>query len=275
LTRDLPRPHNPGVEGVTVERFYRVLLALLIAAGWFFGLAPFLAPQQFADATGFTGTDVFVYRIAGAATFAYGVGLLIGWRASWAEMRIPFIATFVFNLCSIFACAAAIVAGGAQWIVFVILLASILFTAGTGYFILRPPGMAPAGGGPPNLAQWVLGLFAIGTVAAIFFGAASLFLAGAFGRAVGATGLDEFIYRQAGSATMGAGIGGIFVLTARRWESARLPAVMSLVFNALSVVAAIVQIGTGTGGTLIAWVILLAAGMVTVGSIAAIYRKGQ
>lgn len=263
------------MEGATVERIYRVLLALLIVAGWFFGLAPFLAPQQFADATGFKGTDVFVYRIAGAATFAYGVGLLLGWRSSWAEMRIPLIATFVFNLCSIFACGAAIVAGGAQWIVFVILLASILFTAGTGYFIARPPGMAPAGGGPPNLAQWVMGLFAVGTVAAIFFGAASLFLAGAFGRAVGATGADEFIYRQAGSATMGAGIGGIFVLMARRWESARLPAVMSLVFNALSVVAAILQIGNGTGGTVIAWVILVAAGLVSVGSFLAIYRRGQ
>jgi hypothetical protein len=266
---------NPGVEGWTVARSYRVLLALLIVAGWFFGLAPFLAPKQFADATGFLGTDTFTYRIAGAATFAYGVGLLLGWRASWAEMRIPFIATFVFNLCSIFACIAAILGGNAQWIVFVILLASILFTAGTGYFIYRPLAGAPPGGGPPNLAQWVMGLFAVGTVAALFFGVATLVLAGAFGKAVGASGADDFIYRQAGSATMGAGIGGVFVLMARRWESARLPAVMSLVFNGLSVVAAILQIGTGTGGTVIAWVILAAASLVTVGSMLAIHRRGQ
>ena len=62
---------------------------------------------------------------------------------------------------------------------------------------------------------------------------------------------------------------------ARRWESARLPAVMALVFNGLSVVAAILQIGSGTGGTGIAWVILVAAGLVTVGSALAIYREGQ
>lgn len=194
------------------ERVYRILLALLIAAGWFFGLAPFLAPTQFAQATGFTGADLFVYRVAGAATFAYGVGLLIGWRASWAEMRTPFIATFVFNLSSIFACFLAIAAGKTQWIVYVILLASILFTAGTGYFIRWPPAEATAGGGPANLAQWVLALFVIGTLAALFFGVASLGPAGAFGKAVGATGADDFIYRQAGAATLGAGVGGIFVL---------------------------------------------------------------
>ncbi len=263
------------MEGMTAERAYRGLLALLIVAGWFFGLAPFLAPKQFADATGFAGTDIFVYRIAGAATFAYGVGLLLGWRASWAEMRIPFIATFVFNLCSIFACLAAILVGGAQWIVFVIILASILFTAGTGYFIMRPPAGAQAGGGPSNLAQWVLGLFAIGAIAALFFGAASLVMAGAFGKQMGASGAADFIYRQAGSATMGAGIGGVFVLMARRWESARLPAIMALVFNALSVVAALAQIAGGTGGTGIAWVVLAAASLVTVGSALTIYRRGQ
>ena len=164
-------------------------------------------------------------------------------------------------------------AGGAQWIVFVILLASILFTAGTGYFIARPPGQAPHGGGPPNLAQWVVGLFVIGTVAALFFGVASLVLAGAFGKAVGATGADDFIYRQAGAATMGAGIGGVFVLMARRWEAARLPTVMALVFNGLSVVAALLQIGTNA--TLISLVILLAASLVTIGSALALYRRGQ
>jgi hypothetical protein len=261
------------VEGETAARAYRVLLALLIVAGWFFGLAPFLAPKQFADATGFAGTDVFTYRIAGAATFAYGVGLLLGWRSSWAEMRIPFIATFVFNLCSIFACLAAILAGNAQWIVFVILLASILFTAGTGYFIARPLDGAPAGGGPANLAQWVVALFAIGTVAALFFGVATLVLAGAFGKSVGATGADDFIYRQAGSATMGAGIGGVVVLMTRRWESARLPTVMSLVFNGLSIVAALLQIATNA--TLISWVILATASLVTIGSALALNRRGQ
>jgi hypothetical protein len=255
------------------ERAFRYLLALLIVAGWFFGLAPFLLPTQFATAFGFAGTDVFVYRIAGAATFAYGVGLLVGWRASWAELRIPFIATFVFNLSSIFACVAEILTGRAPLIVYVILLASILFTAGTAYYISRPPAGAPAGGGPRNLAQWVVALFVIGTLAALFFGIGSLILATAFGKALGAPGNDDFIYRQAGAATLGAGIGGIAVLMTRRWESARIPTLMALVFNGLSVVAALLQISSGVSG--IAPVILAAAGLVTIGSALALYRRGR
>jgi hypothetical protein len=262
------------VDAAARVRIYRVLLALLIIAGWFFGLAPFLAPTQFAQASGFTGTDLFVYRIAGAATFAYGVGLLLGWRASWDEIRIPFVATFTFNLCSILACLAAIVAGNAQLIVYVILLASILFTLGTGWFLMAPPDLLETPGpddGP--LAQWVIALFVIGTAAALFFGIASLVLAGAFGRAVGASGADDFVYRQAGAATFGAGAGGIAVLMARRWVPARLPTVMALVFNGLSVIAALVQISSAS--TLIAWVILLAAGLVTAGSAVALRRKGR
>jgi hypothetical protein len=255
-------------------QLYRVLLALLIAAGWVFGLAPFLAPTQFAQATGFTGTDLFVYRIAGAATFAYGVGLLLGWRASWDEIRIPFVATFTFNLCSILACLAAIIAGNAQWLVYVILLASILFTAGTGWFLMQPPDLPEVATTADHpLAQWVIALFVIGTAAALFFGVATLTLAGAFGKAVGASGADDFVYRQAGAATFGAGAGGIAVLMARRWIPARLPTVMALVFNGLSVIAALIQISVN--GTLIAWLILLAAGLVTVGSALALRRSGE
>lgn len=261
------------MEALGSERAYRILLALLIVAGFFFGLAPFLLPETFASLTGFKGTDVFVYRIAGAATLGYGVGLAAGWRAPWAEMRIPFIATFVFNLCSIIVCLNAILTGGAQWIVYVILLASILFTAGTGYFVRRPPGGAPAGGGPNNLARWVLALFVIGVVSALFFGLASLVLAAEFGRMLGAPGNDDFIYRQAGSATTGAGIGGIFVLQTRRWESTRIPTIMALVFNGASVIAALIQISVNAYP--VVWVVLAAASLVTVGTALALVRKGK
>lgn len=50
-------------------RSFTGLLVLLIAAGGFFGLAPLVFPTQFADVSGFSGQDVFMYRVAGAATF--------------------------------------------------------------------------------------------------------------------------------------------------------------------------------------------------------------
>src|ERR1700675_5025740 len=127
------------MRGFDSQRVRDPLVVLLIAAGLFFGLAPLLAPKQFGDFTGFQAKDLFVYRLAGAATLGYGVALLIGFRASWRELRILIASTAVFNGASIAACLVAIVQGGAQWLVYVILLASILFTAGTLNLLANPP----------------------------------------------------------------------------------------------------------------------------------------
>ncbi len=254
-------------------QMFRNLLLLLIAAGGFFGLAPLVLPTQFADISGFSGNDVFMYRLAGAATFGYAVGLAAGYRAGWTALRIPIAATFVFNAASIVACGVAILGGGAQPVVYLILAASLLFTAATGYFLANPPILPIVTESDASLAPWVTALFAVGTLAALFFGLAALIPAGDFGSFLGYSGLDDFVYRQGGAATLGAGVGGAMVLMSRRWESARIPAQMALTFNGLSVVAAIIEITSG--GQPIAWLILVAAGLVTVGSAAAIARGGR
>jgi hypothetical protein len=256
---------------------FRWLLILLILAGAFFGLAPFLAPALFASLTGFKGTDVFMYRLAGAATFGYGFGLAIGYRRSWQELRIPIVSVAIFNAASIGACLAAIVGGEAQPVVYVILLASILFTAATVYFSINAPEPVPqpaadAGQGP-DIATWTLALFAIGTLAAAFFGLAPLILGGGFGQLLGYSGADDFVYRQGGAATLGAAVGGLLVLRSRAWRAAWIPAVMALTFNGLSVVAAVLEISAG--GQPIAWLILAAAGVVTVGMAVALRRRGR
>jgi hypothetical protein len=267
----------PAMDTATVDRLFRWLLLLLIIAGAFFGVAAFIAPTEFATATGFVGTDVFTYRIAGAATFAYAVGLTAGYRAGWSALRIPIASTAVFNLASVAACLAAIVAGGAQTVVYLILVASILFALGTLYFLARPPVWSngpsrTASGGSGELAPWVTALFAIGALAAAFFGLAALIGAGAFGRAVGASGADDFIYRQSGSATLGAAVGGLLVIMSRRWDAARLPAIMAVVFNGLGVIAAALDTGAGRPVT---YIILVAASVVTVGMLAALIRGGR
>lgn len=259
------------------RRLFRWLLVLLIAAGTFFGLAPFVAPGPFASATGFTGQDVFMYRLAGAATFGYAVGLALGFRAEWAVLRIPIAATAVFNAASIAACVIAISAGDPQPTVYVILAASLVFTAATLYVLARPPvgsGVtAPAAAASRDLAPWVTGLFAVGTAAAAFFGLAALVAAGDFGVAVGYSGADDFVYRQGGAATLGAAVGGFLVLRGRTWQAARLPAVMAVTFNGLSVIAAVIDLGNG--GQPIAWLILGAAAVVTAGMAIALARGGR
>jgi len=259
------------------DRIFRPLLWLLIAAGAFFGLATLIAPATFASLTGFAGTDLFTYRLAGAATFAYAAGLTAGSRASWAELRIPIASTLTFNAASIFACLLAIVAGAAQLIVFVILLASIVFTYGTAQLLRQPP-MVASGKARAELerpvAQWVYVLFAIGVAAAAVFGLGPLLLGGQFGVIVGAAGNDPFVYRQAGAATLGAAVGGFLVLRSRRWSAASIPALMAVIFNGLSVIAAIIEIVAGKAQP-VAYLILAAAAFTTIGMSLALYRRGR
>lgn len=256
------------------NRIFRPLLWLLILAGGLFGLAAFIAPATFADLTGFAGTDLFTYRLAGAATFAYAVGLAAGTRASWVELRIPIASTLAFNAASIVACLVALNGGGAQPIVFVILLASAVFTAGTWQLVRVPPdaGKARAELERP-IAGWLVALYVIGVAAAAVFGLGPLLLGGQFGVLVGASGDDAFVYRQAGAATLGAAVGGILVLRSRRWSATRLPTLMAVTFNGLSLIAAIVEIIRG--GPPVAWLILAAAGVTTIGMGLALARKGR
>jgi hypothetical protein len=258
------------------NRIFRPLLWLLVAAGGFFGLASFIAPATFAGLLGFAGTDLFTYRLAGAATFAYAIGMTAGAWASWRELRIPIASTLAFNAASILACLVAIVGGGAQPIVFVILLASFAFTLGTAQ-LLRDPPLAAAGKARAELerpmAPWLVGLFWIGTVAAAVFGLGPLILGGLFGEIVGASGNDPFVYRQAGAATFGAAVGGYLVLQSRKWSEARIATLMAVTFNGLSVIAAIGEILNG--GRPIAWVILAAAALTSMGMALALYRRGR
>lgn len=259
------------------NRIFRPLLWLLVAAGGFFGLASFIAPATFADLFGFAGTDLFTYRLAGAATFAYAIGMTAGAWASWRELRIPITSTLAFNAASILACLVAIVGGGAQPIVFVILLASVVFTLGTAQ-LLREPPLAAAGKARAELerpmAQWLVGLFGIGTLAAAVFGLGPLILGGLFGQLVGASGNDPFVYRQAGAATFGAAVGGYLVLQSHRWSEARIATLMAVTFNGLSVIAAIIEILGGSPAP-VAYLILAAAGVTTVGMALALARRGH
>jgi hypothetical protein len=252
-------------------------MVLLILAGLFFGLAPLLVPRQFGEIGGFKAVDLFLYRLAGAATLGYGVALLLGYRAPWREIRIIVASTAVFNAGSIAACIVAIVQGGAQWLVYVILLASILFTAGTYYLLRNPPldqGESAASAGGRDVAPWVVGLFAIGVVASAFFGLGPLILGGQFGKFLGDPGFDDFIYRQAGAATLGAAVGGILALQSQRWREIRLAAVAAIVFNGASAVAAVLDIANGTAQA-VTYVILAAAVLVTVGMGLALQRNGR
>ena len=258
------------------RRIFRPLLWLLILACGFLGLAFTIAPATFASLAGFAGTDLFTYRLAGAALFAYAAGLTAGSQASWAELRIPIASTFAFGAAAILACLVSLVGGGAPLVVMLILALAIGFTAFAGQ-VLREPPIFAAGKARAELerpvAPWIVGLFTVGVAAAAVFGLGPWLLGGEFGRLVGASGDDPFVYRFAGAATIGAAAGGVLVLQSRRWSAARLPALMAVTFNGLSVIAAVVELIQG--GAPVAYLILAAAGLTTVGMTLALYRRGR
>lgn len=254
---------------MTLTMAERWLLAIPLAGGAVFGLLPFLVPAQFAQVTGYAGDDPYVARIAGAATFGYAVALFLGIRAgAWAPLRPVVVATLTFNVVSIVACAIEIAAGRAQPIVYLIGVTSILITLTT-WTLLGRHGATPQG--PRDVAGWVIFLTVVGTIAAATFGLTPQVpkISGPF---AGYHGTDEFLYRQAGAATAGYALMGIWELRSGRWEELRLAHVMGLVFNGLAFVASLLELGAITLGVAL---IAPASGLFTVAIAAALVRRGR
>jgi hypothetical protein len=245
----------------------RVLLVLPLAAGIVFGLFPLLVPQSFATFMGYTGNDPFIYRLAGAATFGYAVALALGlWQGIWAAVRLLVIVVFTFNLASLYACAFELINpstnGGARPIVYLILATSIVFVAMTGILLYRHRKDVKL---VPDIAQWVMTFIVIATVLAAAFGLTPLFYP-QINHLFGFKVTDLFLYRQAGAATLGYAVMGVFELRSRNWQEIRSPNVMAGVFNGLSFLAALLTIALGES-LLLPAVVAVAALAVTVAAI--------
>jgi hypothetical protein len=226
-----------------LSRSERRLLLLPLLAGVFFGLGPLLLPGPFGVFLGGQGTDPYIYQLAGAATFGYAVALLGALQAGgWVAVRLPVLAVLVFNLASLIACGTAIAGGTAAPMVYVILVASLGFIALTAT-LLRRHGLVSAGA--PDLAPWLVGLLAIATAAATVFGLVPLFAPTFFGHFFGYGAADTFVYQQAGAATLGYAVMGVFELRSRHWTEVRWPLVMAAVFNGVSFLISLLALATG------------------------------
>lgn len=255
-----------------LSQIERLLLVVPLLGGLFFGLVPILAQQWFARISQVSGDDPYIYRLAGAATFGYAIALIMAIRqGEWLPARNVVIATLTFNLGSLFAIAVAIATGTATWIVYTILVASILITAITSWLLYRHRGQARA---EDDVARWLVWLVVLLAVVATALGALVLLLPGLFAQLFGFLGTDGFIYRQAGAATLGYGIMGIFQLRTPAWRLWRLPSVMALVFNGLSFVVTVLALAGGERSLLLP-VVALVSLIATVGTFMALQRRGK
>ena len=261
-------------ERTQLSNVERILLLLPMASGLIFGLGPFLFGSAVGAAVGFPGNDAYLYRLAGAAAFGYAVALIMGIRqGEWAPLRQVVIGTLTFNIASIFACVAALLAGDTNLFVYLILAASILFIAITVSLLNRhgQAGIGQAGGSP---SIWYVRFVTLGSVLSAAFGVLPLLIPVFGAQLLGFHGTDVFIIRQAGAASLGYAVMGLYGRRTSAWSEVRLGLIMALIFNGFSFIASLIALFSGEP-LLISLVIGAASLFVTVVGTIAYQRKGQ
>ncbi len=252
----------------------RVLLLLPMAGGLIFGLGPFLFGSAVGAAVGFPGNDAYLYRLAGAAAFGYAVALIMGIRqGEWAPLRQVVIGTLIFNLASIFACVVELVAGDTNIFVYLILAASIIFIAIT-LALLNRHGQAGVDRTAGSSSVWYVRFITLGTVLSAAFGLLPLLIPVLGAQLLGFHGTDVFIIRQAGAASLGYAVMGLYGRRITAWSEVRLGMIMALIFNGFSFIASVIALFSGEP-ILISLVIGAASLFVTIVGTIAYQRKGK
>lgn len=118
----------PAPEQPSLDRPAKVLLTVASIAAAFFGLAPLVGAEWFAEFGGFDSSDLFIYRLAGAATLGYAFGGYLSIRdGRWEAIRVQNLAAIVFNGLSAIAALMYVMAGGTSLVGWLILVAATLF----------------------------------------------------------------------------------------------------------------------------------------------------
>jgi hypothetical protein len=281
-----------------VSGLERILLAVSALAELVFGLALLLAPAKgsfwaitvgsnmadytpvtplpsrsldYANMLGTAGHDPYIYQLAGVAILGYAAALawaLLG--TSWARMRLLVTATFMFNVGSLYACGVEIAGGHATAAVYVILVASIVIAAITGWLLFTHHGPPPV----PDIARWLTWFLVAATLLSVPFALLPLFFPVQFGQYFGFQATDVFIYREGGAALLGYAMLGATEVRSRRWAEIRSAAVMVVIFNTLAAIASIVALANGTGKSL-APIVLPASGVIAVATFVELLRGGK
>lgn len=124
----------------------------------------------------------------------------------------------------------------------------------------------------PNIASWIVTFIVIATILAATFGLTPLFypqLNQLFGFKV----TDLFLYGQAGAATLGYAVMGIFELRSRNWQELRCPFVMAAIFNGVSFLVSLLTIALGQS-LLLPVLVAIVSLAVTIATIIALRTNG-
>lgn len=253
----------------------RTLLVLPLIGSAFVGLFLLFLPTLLAQLVGYTGNDLYIYWLTGAATIGYPIALTLGLREnSWPALRLLVVAFFTFGLASLYACFADIIGGGAHSVVYVVLALTLLFVGITGSRLYTRRSTLEQASSQASVAQWVIWVLIVAIILAAFFGLVPLLFPTLFAQVLALKGTDVFIFRQAGAATLGYAVMGLYELRSRRWSEMRLPVLMAAVFNGISCVASIAALLQGQP-LLLPILVAPVSLLVTIAMLVALQRKGQ
>jgi hypothetical protein len=229
---------------------FRLTLGVQAIAALIFGLAPLVATAAYASAIGFSGKEVLVYRLGGAATFGYltAPALALAWHASWRQLRIPAMATITFTLGALVASVWELVTGATQVVIPLVIVAGAAFSLVAAYWLRRdeaPDG--DAGRALDMRAQVIIGL---ATVSAGTFGLLPILAPGPFGTVFGVSAADSWVFRLAGAACLGYATGGIASLRAPGYGVIRLQNLAAITFNGIAAISAWIAVASGSGAWL-------------------------
>ena len=235
------------------------------------GIPMFVAPRPFAQFAGFSGDDTFIYQLGGAAILGYAVAIALGVRGRlWDPMRFVVLATYVFVAIAFLAGFIGFASNQINGVVVVVSLWAVLVAYALAQILVAHRG---ARAGPRDVLDWVGVVLAVATVAAAVFGLGPQ-IPGPFASVMGYKGTDEYVYRLAGAACFGYAAMGIQELRSLHWDDMRLPSAMAVVFNGLAFLASIIELLAGRG-TLLVYLVAVAAGFFTVAIAAILVRRGR
>lgn len=126
----LRRDEAPDMEpGRPLSNPARAILVLATLSAATFGLLPLLVPDPFVSLFGLTGTDTWVFRLAGAGCLGYATGGIASLLApGYRFMRIQNMAAITFNALGAASSWVAVAGGYGGWLAPVVAVAASFFT---------------------------------------------------------------------------------------------------------------------------------------------------
>ena len=128
----------PVLAGEGLDQVSRVIIGLATLSAGVFGLLPLILPVTFAALFGLSGTDVWIFRMAGSACLGYAVAGLLELRApAYAPIAVQNLAAIAFNAFAAVAAWLALASGSGGLLAPIVAVAATFFALALGWLAIR------------------------------------------------------------------------------------------------------------------------------------------